>query len=253
MTIFKIVASLTPPKLGKFGERLALTHWTEAKRRIEKRHRQQTDFLVDGAPYDVKSSAVPCRRGNVFINTQHPYHGPQAEGINILRVGFFADCAVVSKEDNVLRRFSEAELMQHWHAIQQHERSAAEPRVPGGYDLWQAAQKQQVSQICARHSLSVRFVVRNGVEVQLGFGTWGPNNLHHGKRPEDMTVCLWTEGLRIHRVIAYRRTDIDELPWHNFNPPGLDPVLTMGLGEFEQFRHRFCFVSIEEFEKEFFK
>jgi hypothetical protein len=91
------------------------------------------------------------------------------------------------------------------------------------------------------------------VETQKAFGKWGPNSLiATNLKKEDATVCLWTEGCSLHRIIAFRHSDIEKLPLYWHKAPNKKPIQTMRLEEFKKFLGKYCFDSLDDFEYKFF-
>ena len=253
MNELKAIGDLPQPELGKFGEFLAKKYWSENGLDVVPCHRNEIDFYVDEIPYDIKTTAVPLQKKQQYDNRPPIFYGRHKDGVRILRVAIYADCAVLASNCECLQRLDQNELMERWREFHLgngggYHRVALRPKS----GKWLVQQKQYVRDVCESHKLHARVMHRNGVATQTKFGKWGPNSLiPTNPSTEDLTVFLWTEGESIHRVIAFLHSDIKKLPLHDYVPPNKAPIQTMNLVDFEQFRGEWCFTSLEDFKENF--
>jgi hypothetical protein len=247
------IGNLPQPELGKFGEYLAKKYWSENKFDVVSCHRNEIDFYVNEIPYDVKTTAVALRKREKYDNKPPKYFGQHKDGVCVLRVAIYTDCAVLACDGECLQLLDRNELSVCW-SESHSKKGGALNRVTPRYELgnWLAQQKQLVREICEFHKLHVRVMYRNGVTVQTKFGKWGPNSLiPTDPNKEDLTVFLWTEGDSIHRVIAFLHSEINKMPLYKHIPPNKAPVQTMPLMDFEQFHGKWCFISLDDFKNNF--
>lgn len=253
MDDLKRIGNLPQPELGKFGEYLANQYWYESGLDVVPCHRNEIDFYVNGIPYDVKTSANALRKEENYDNNPPKFYQRHRDGVQILGVAIYADCVILVSNSEILQQLDKNKLNACWREFNlqnggRYHKVAARPESGN----WLKQQKQIIREICESHHLQVRIMHRNGVEVQKRFGKWGPNSLiPTDPNKEDLTVFLWTEGESIYRVIAFLHSDIKNLPLHWYTPPNKAPLQTMNLMDFEQFRGKWCFISFEDFKKNF--
>lgn len=253
MDEFEVFLHLPQPELGKFGEFLAKIYWSEVGLDVVSWHRNEIDFYVDKIPYDVKATVVPLKKKQNYDNRPPIFRGQHKDDVHILRVAIYADCAVLASNHECLQRLDQNKLMARWREFHLKNGSGYHRVAPRSESSkWLEQQKQFVREVCESHKLHVRVMYRNGVVTQTKFGKWGPNSLiPTNPNKEDLTIFLWTEGESIHRVIAFLHQNIKMLPLHEYIPPNKAPIKTMNLVDFEQFRGKWCFISLEDFKKNF--
>ena len=253
MDEFQAIVNLPQPKLGKFGEFLAKRYWSENGLDVLSCHRNEIDFYVNEIPYDVKTTAAHLKKNQKYNNRLPPFYRQPKDGVRILGVAIYAHCAVLASNCECLQRLDQNKLMERWRELHLINGGGC-PRVAPRFESskWLEQQKQFVRDVCESRKLRSRVMHRNGVATQIKFGKWGPNSLiPTNSNKEDLTVFLWTEGESIHRVIAFLHPDIKKLPLHEYIPPNKAPIQTMNLVDFEQFRGKWCFISLEDFKKNF--
>jgi hypothetical protein len=253
MDEFEAIVNLSQPELGKFGEFLAKRYWSEKGLYVLSCHRNEIDFYVNEIPYDVKTTAAPLKKEQKYNNRLPNFSGKLKDGVRILRVAIYIDCVVLASNCECLQRLDQNKLMARWHEFHL-KNGGGYLRVAPRFESskWLEQQKQFVRDVCESRKLRARVMHRNGVATQMKFGKWGPNSLiPTNPNKEDLTVFLWTESETIHRVIAFLHPDIKKLPLHEYIPPNKAPIQTMNLEDFEQFRGKWCFISLEDFKKNF--
>ena len=216
MSVFEEIGNLPNPKLGAFGEFLAAHYWSENGTNVKTQHSNQTDFWVNEIPYDVKTTATALRIHKKYDCKPPIFSGQHKDGVRILRVAIYADCAMLASNGVCLQQLDQNKLIACWrefHSINGAEYSTSDAKSE--YNNWLKEQKQLVREICELNELRVRVMYRNGVANQKGWGKWGPNSLiPTDLRKEDLTVFLWTDDKSIYRVIAFLHSDIKILPLH---------------------------------------
>jgi hypothetical protein len=253
MDDFKEIGNLPQPKLGKFGEFLTKRYWLENGLDVERCHRNEIDFYVNKNPYDVKTTATALRKGKRYSNKPPKIFGRCKDGVSILRVAIYTDCAVLASNGECLQQLDRNKLIACWREFHSTNGGCDHTRgAPSEFSNWLKQQKQLVRDICELNKLRVRVMYRNGVANQENWGKWGPNSLiPTDPQKEDLTVFLWTDDKSVHRVIVFLHSDIKNLPLHEYTPPNKEPRQTMNIVEFEQFVGQWCFVSLEDFKKNF--
>lgn len=257
-----LVARMSPPRFGAFAE---FVYQAELERRgdvVKGVHENGVDFLVNRTTKeDLKAQRlIKCHSGILSRVRSVTYRIP---GVSYPLMVFFADAIVVFDSNDGLRerfRMTWEEVVSLHAKFHRRKKTRVTPvvEVP---KTGKAARSRIAAELRAwianEWGLRAKTVVRGNraTQDQMGQSGWGPEAFYHSpddqRRPVDLVVLLFFEGVEDYAVFAYPMSLHGEIEWYpkkvGPNPGGrmtFDP---------RKLDDRFKFSSIAEFMQDFLR
>ena len=207
-----LIAQLNNARVGSFGEHLFEHSLREAGRRVERMHSNSTDFVVDGAMVDVKTTRTSLQKNATPFRR---YAGRRVPGIVYAQVEFFQSSVRISLDTTILFELAWSDVetaFARWrtgHTIT----TAVSPLRTLNSDLWKPL-SQEIEAFFDTRGLKARCGYRT---TQARFGSESPDNLKpRAPKPQRVTVFVFFAGTvdksAIEFVVAFHDRESDQLP-----------------------------------------